>query len=146
MFNTEVGEAYVAPQSVSFTLEFTTPLTRTSLGPLPYDVFMLANVTALGNENHEIHLADVAPTLLMQAGLLGAEDDTSSALDNRYFKSVKNLPWGLHVPGDWKYPVETTKIVDAYLRFGAWAESGGRDYADWYRITAAISEEVLYNN
>jgi LruC domain-containing protein len=30
------------------------------------------------------------------------------------------------------YPIETVEIIDAYLHFAEWAQSGGVSYPDWY--------------
>ena len=144
LFNTDLENPHIQPVDLTFSLHFDeAPLSRTELGPLPFDVFVLADNTS--RENHEIHLPDVPPTPLLTQGLLGTADDGSDVAAKRYYKTKRNnLPWALHIPGDWKYPLERVSIVDAYSRFGAWAESGGREYRDWYVNEEYRNNELLY--
>jgi LruC domain-containing protein len=132
LLNTKLESPVVTPVTVAFSVEFAQPISRSSLSVLPFDVFLLADNSNVNNHDHEIHLADVPPTPLLQSGLLGTQNDTSDASKNRYYKTKNNLPWAIHVPGEWIYPIERVSIVDAYRRFGAWAESGGTLHADWY--------------
>ena len=46
--------------------------------------------------------------------------------------SENNLPWAIHLPSTFFYPVEKAPINQAYLKFGEWAESGGANYSNWY--------------
>ena len=135
---------YVKPKTVSFSIEFKQPVSRKTLGVLPFDVYLLANNSNPDDQNHEIHLPDFAPTPLLQPGLLGTHNDTSDASKNRYFKTKNNLPWALHIPGNWLYPIERVSIVDAYQRFGDWAESNGQSYQNWYMDEKYMDKEKLY--
>ena len=38
----------------------------------------------------------------------------------------------MEVPSSFQYPFETNDITKSYLKFGAWAESGGSQFTDWY--------------
>ena len=131
MFNTKIDGMIVNPETVSLSLEFPTAIPRQSLGATPYDVFALANNS--NEANKEIHLPDYAPTPMMAEGLIGTDADDSNPENGRYYKNKNNLPWAIHIPGDWMYPLERNTIVDGYAMFGAWAESNGTDYADWYQ-------------
>jgi LruC domain-containing protein len=132
LLNTSPDFPFVPPVTVAFSVEFASAINQETLGVLPFDVFALADNSNENNQDHEIHLADVAPTPLLQDGLLGTQNDTSDAKENRYYKTKNNLPWAIHLPGEWTYPLERIPIVDGYRLFGAWAESGGKLYADWY--------------
>ncbi|MBI9094256.1 MAG: LruC domain-containing protein [Sphaerochaeta sp.] len=121
------------PESVSFTLTFTDPIAKGALGKVPYDVFMLVdNAESDTDENkwgREVHLLGYGPTSKANPTFLAEAD----ALKNKdYYKSENNLPWAIHIPGDWDHTLEKKSIVDGYKNFGAWAESGGKSYPDWY--------------
>ncbi len=126
LFNTG-NNTELDPQSISFNLEFTSPISRDILGSVPYDVFMLVdNATGYGRE---VHFIGYVPTSLANQTFL----DEANTLENKeYYKSEHNLPWAIQIPGDWEYPLERKSIVDGYYYFGAWAESGGTRYPDWY--------------
>ncbi|HHI87924.1 MAG TPA: LruC domain-containing protein, partial [Candidatus Cloacimonetes bacterium] len=95
----------------------------------PYNPFIYVN----NNRQKEIHLPDYAPTSKM-AGTpyWGTADDDSDPGTDRYFKTSNNLPWAIHIAQLWDYPIELKQITWAYLKFAAWAESGGTVHTDWY--------------
>jgi LruC domain-containing protein len=133
MFNTKLEDPIVDPASVTFSVVFESAIARNALDDIPFDVYLLADNT--GNEvdnNIEVHLPDVAPTKWLMTGLMGTMNDDSKPSEDRYYKNQNNLPWALHVPGEWIYPIENRKITEGYNYFGAWAESGGLNYTDWY--------------
>ena len=132
LLNTNPEFPFVPPVTVAFSLEFTEPVSINTLGVIPFDVFLLSDNSNENNQDHEVHLADMAPTPLLQLGLLSTENDSSDESTGRYYKTKNNLPWAIHVPGEWTYPLERTPIVDGYRLFGAWAESGGALHSDWY--------------
>jgi LruC domain-containing protein len=129
--NTDPDLGEYATQSVSFTIDFAEPVDRENMGEVPYDVFMIVDTFEEGVER-EVHLPQYGPTDSCNLGLLNTEDDTYNAEEKRYYKAANNLPWALHIPGDWKYSIERESIADSYLHFGEWAESSGTEYTDWY--------------
>ena len=139
-FNTGTGQD-IEPESASFTIKFTNPISRDTLKAVPYDVFMLVDnaesdypdTTKYGRE---VHLTDYAPTPFANSSFFNTEQDTTEVSRKRYYKSATNLPWAIHVPGDWEYTLETKSIVEGYTYFGTWAESGGTRYPDWYQPKA----------
>lgn len=82
--------------------------------------------------NVEIHLPGYAPTDLMDNSLFGTFDDASNPVAGVYYVTTTNLPWAMFLVEPFHYPVEKAQITDAYNYFGAWAESGGTVYNDWY--------------
>jgi LruC domain-containing protein len=80
----------------------------------------------------EIHLADYVPTDLMDFSLFGTSDDRSNPSLGKYYKSSKNLPWGLHIPIVLDHMLEYNDITTGYLHFAEWAQSSGVSYPDWY--------------
>jgi len=128
--NTVESEPYVTPAELQFTYTLGTPLDVTGLSYLPpYNPFIYVN----NNRQKEIHLPDYAPTSKM-AGTpyWGTADDDSDPGTDRYFKTSNNLPWAIHIAQLWDYPIELKQITWAYLKFAAWAESGGTVHTDWY--------------
>ncbi len=136
LLNTNLAFPDVPPATVAFSLEFVQPIRLGTLGGLPFDVFMLADTS--NETSHEIHFSNIVPTPLMDFGRFAYREDIFSAnqiRDLRYYRTNNNLPWAIHIPGEWIHPLERVPIVDGYRYFGAWAESGGRLYADWYLDT-----------
>jgi LruC domain-containing protein len=133
LLNTNLSFTEVPPVTVAFSLEFVQPIERTTLGAVPFDVFLLADTS--NGTSHEIHLNDRPPTPLIYLGLLYDQEDGSYGSQGRFFRfysTKNNLPWAIHVPGEWIHPLERVPIVDSYRVFGAWAESGGVLQSDWY--------------
>ncbi|MXV17076.1 DUF4842 domain-containing protein [Hufsiella ginkgonis] len=53
-----------------------------------------------------------------------------------YYLSSDRFPWALDIPAaGFNYPCESVNINNAYLKFGAWVNSGGTAYSDWYSNT-----------
>ncbi len=137
------------PQSVSYTIELDAPIARNVLGSVPFDVFLLVDNAESDQKpekaNREVHLPHLPPTPLANPDFFNKDDDTTDVNTDRYYKSANNLPWAIHIPGSWDHPLERKSIADAYLYFGAWAESGGSKYADWYLAKPGYrNEKLLY--
>lgn len=142
MINTSIVEdppsSQVDPVSVTGRIYFTaeSAIKRSELGNLPFDIFLIQGGN--GSEDasgYEIHLPDYAPTDRMPEGQddkFGTSDDASAPEDGNYFKTKNNLPWALHMPESWDYPLEEVTIIEAYPRFGYWAHSKGTTDKDWY--------------
>jgi LruC domain-containing protein len=127
--NTEQQAPYVTPDTMHITLTFNHPVELGTLGNPPYNPFIFVN----GNRGREVHLVDHAPTDLADKSLLDTEEDDSKPSQGRYYKTKTNLPWGLNMIERFDYPVEKVQILDAYKHFGAWAESNGSQFTDWYK-------------
>ncbi|MEA1877001.1 MAG: LruC domain-containing protein [Bacteroidota bacterium] len=127
--NTNPDAAYVDP--VTITLLINLPAEKYSLADLNIDEF---NPFVIVNSirNREIHLPNHLPTNKVDHDLFYSSDDSSIPAINRYYKSQNNLPWALNIIGTYDYPIEKSKISQAYLFFTAWAVSSGKDYEDWY--------------
>lgn len=114
--------------TTSIFVHFTNPLPLATVGSAPFNPFLVKN----GTREVEIHLPDQVPTDLMNVSLFGTSDDRSVPGLGKYYKSENNLPWGIHIPVVLDHMLEYTEIVEGYLRFGAWVESSGALYPDWY--------------
>ncbi len=114
--------------TTSIFLHFTSPLPQATVGAAPFNPFIVKN----GNRAIEIHLPDNTPTDLIDPSLFGTGDDRSVPATGKYYKSVNNLPWAIHIPVVLDHMLEYTEIVKGYLHFAEWAESSGVSYPDWY--------------
>jgi LruC domain-containing protein len=114
---------------INFTL--TNPIPLSTFGLNEYNPFIWG--TTIGkNRGMEIHLPGKTPTALANNSLLGTGDDRTSITNGKYYLSETNLPWAIHIPVVFDYPTEKSDIVTAYLKFGAWAQSGGTVFGNWY--------------
>lgn len=143
--NTVETEPYVTPAELEFTYTLGTPLDVTTLTYLPpYNPFIYVN----DDRQKEIHLPDYAPTSKMTGSpYWGTADDDSHPATDRYFKTSNNLPWAIHIATSWDYPIEKIQITWAYLKFAAWAESGGTEHTNWYDIAVPgnVSTDNIYS-
>lgn len=140
--NTKIDGETATPASIRGTLYLKddSRITLSDLGDMPFDPFLLQQ----GNRDHEIHLADIAPsTDNGTKEWFGKDDDDSDPSRPKYYKTEKNLPWGLHIPIEWDYPLEGEQIVQAYTNFAEWAMTGGERKSDWYLDTADNREDSL---
>ena len=128
--NTEPTLPYVKPAPLNFSVTMSTPQKPEDLGSFPYNPFIIINQ----QRGVEIHLPNQPPTDLANPDLLGTGDDKSDPKNDKYYIS-DGLPWGLNLPISFDYPLEKKSILNAYLHFRDWAESGGTLYPDWYLPT-----------
>ena len=123
-FNTISGEPEGTSDTLNFTVNFTNPITFTQLNS--------ASIFAFKQRGEEIHKPDREPTDLADASIFGTGDDDSDPAQNRYYKTENNLPWALEISTEFDYPEEKQDIVDAYLNFANWAQTGGGSSRSWY--------------
>lgn len=126
--NTDPDYEYVDPVDVDITISFADPVAISSMTTPPFNPFIIADK----RRGYEIHLSDFAPTSLAETELFGQYDDDSDLAEERYYKTDKNLPWGIHIAEPFDYPIEKVEIIDAHLKFAEWAQSNGVEYPDWY--------------
>lgn len=114
-------------QTISLNITFNTPVAMDALGVAPYNTFIVVN----GDRVREVHLPDLEPT--SKGGDLGTQDDDSNAALNIFYKTSKNLPWGLNIFDAFTPPSEKTPITTRYPKFKTWANSNGADDKEWYK-------------
>lgn len=90
------------------------------------------SIFAFKERDEEIHLPDNAPTDLMDQSVFGQNDDDSDPASGRYFKTANNLPWAIQISESFDYPAEKVDILEAYLNFANWAQSGGSASTNWF--------------
>lgn len=91
-----------------------------------------ASYFAFKDRDEEIHMKDNRPTDKADASLFGTIDDATNPSANRYYSTANGLPWAIEVSDGFDYPAEQKDIVQAYLKFGNWAQSGGGSSSNWY--------------
>ncbi len=139
--NTEPDAPYVEPDTLQVHIAFTQPVDLQDLGNPPYNPFIFAN----GVRGVEIHLIDHTPTDLADQSLFGQDADNSDPANGRYYRTSRNLPWGINIIEHFDYPVEKVEITSAYLKFASWAESSGQTDYDWFKdISGYRNDENIY--
>jgi LruC domain-containing protein/uncharacterized repeat protein (TIGR01451 family) len=128
--NTDPTAPYVAPKTLEITITFK-PNTYSfnTLDISNFNPFLIVNKV----RGVEVHLPNYAPTSLANTSLFGTGDDNSKPSQNRYYKTVNNLPWAINIYEKFDYPIEKTDIIQAHLHFAEWATSGGTLYPNWYQ-------------
>ena len=69
-------------------------------------------------------------------------EDDSDPGTGRYYRTANNLPWGIHIMGEFDYPIELLEISTAHLHFIEWAESNGGVFQDWYLDKAGYRNDA----
>jgi LruC domain-containing protein len=110
-------------------IDFINPIDPNLMGTPPFNPFIFYS----NNRGREIHLPNQPPTSLVDDSYFGFDDDDSDAASGRYYKTVSNLPWAIHIIHNFRFPIEKQQVNKGYLKFNEWAESGGTLYNDWYK-------------
>ncbi len=137
--NTRTEQAYVTPPSITVTVNLATPQTLAAVGLPPYNPFIIVDK----ERGKEVHLPGYAPSTLVNNSYFGTEDDDSNLAAGKYYKSNNNLPWGMHLPVSFDYPVEKSPILKGHLVFDTWVVSGGFSYMDWYQDKPGYRETTF---
>lgn len=128
--NTTPGEPYITPDTIHINIDFKpNTYTYNDLDIADFNPFIFVNQ----DRTVEVHLPGYPPTALANMSLFGTGDDNSNPAAGRYYETKNNLPWAINLYDSFDYPVEKVAIVNAYLKFAAWATSGGSEYQDWYK-------------
>ncbi len=126
--NTEPGSPVITSDTIRLAVRFVSGIPPATLGDAPFNPFLISNK----RRGYEIHLPDKPPTSLADYALFNTGQDRSNVAMGRYYKSDNNLPWCLNIPAAFPIITEKTSILNAYLKFGEWVQSGGTLYPDWY--------------
>jgi len=135
--NTIEGEPFVAPQTISNKVTFTSPQQQSLVGLPPYNPFIFTDAT----RGNEVHLVNKMPTDLADNSKFGTMADATDVNAESTYKTESGLPWAIHISESFDYPKEYTPVNEAYLNFASWATSGGASNADWF--TDAIGNRDL---
>jgi LruC domain-containing protein len=136
--NTTPGEPYVTPDTIRINIKFKpNTYTYNQLDISGFNPFIFVNQ----DRSVEIHLPGYKPTALANKSLFGTGDDASNPATGKYYVTKNNLPWAINIYSSFDYPDEKVPIVNAYLKFAAWAESGGSSYPDWYKNISGYRDD-----
>jgi LruC domain-containing protein len=127
--NTERGQPIVEGTELLITITFSNPVDASLLGSAPFNPFIIVN----GDRGREVHLADQVPTDLVNSALFGSIHDDSNVASGRTYRTENNLPWGINIIHEFRYPEEKKPINTAYNFFNTWALGSGATYEDWYK-------------
>lgn len=122
MKNTIESEAKQSSRDFTYEITFNTPVAQTAVDPLSTNLNFFIIVGNNEIPRTEVHVAGYQPT-----------DKVLRVDTNGYVDSETGQSWGLLLPfTGFYYPIEYTKITDAYPDFASWAASGGQSYSTWY--------------
>lgn len=127
--NTYPDNPFVQPDTQKIQIQFNNPVSIANLGTPPYNPFIIIDQ----DRGKEVHLPNYKPTDLADPSILGTGHDDSNPSLNKYYVSEIYLPWAINLPESFEYPAEKEDITASHLMFGAWANSLGYSYMDWYR-------------
>jgi len=126
--NTVPDYAAEDPATISVSIILNNPVNILNFALPPYNPFIFVNK----ERGREVHLPGYPPTSLANANYFGTEDDDTNIAAGKYYKTVNNLPWGMHLPISFDYPIEKKAIIDGHLKFSQWVQSNGYSLMDWY--------------
>ena len=129
LINTVPEGTTQAPYDQELVITFVEPVERKGLGRPPYDAFIIRG----GDRDHEIHMAGFPPTEKANPATFNTKADASDAATGEWYVDANNLPWALHLPGEFQYPQEKTRIDEVYTNFIEWAVYGGHAADGWWR-------------
>lgn len=137
--NTELNSTRVLTVKMTLKVTFNTPQ-NLSLGlSAPYNPFLIVNK----KRGYEVHLPGYLPTEKANQTLFYTLNDGTSANKDVYYKTKNNLPFALHLPETFDYPIEKQAVINAYPKFFDWARSGGTLYKDWYQDKTGYRDNTV---
>ena len=128
IINTQPNAKTETADAINLSVSFGTPVSESSLGTPPYNVFLVVNQ----DRGREVHLAGQMPTSKASSLFFGTGDDKSNG-STIFYKNNSEFPWALDIPTTFQYPYENKRIDNTYLMYSKWATSQGSSYTDWYQ-------------
>ncbi len=126
--NTTVGSPYSIPDTIFFKMTMASPQNPASMGNPPYNPFLFINQ----DRAKEVHLPNMVPSGKADARYFMTSQDNTIPSKKRFYKTYRNLPWGILFLDQFDYPIEGAAIIDTYNFFAPWAQSSGTANTDWY--------------
>ena len=120
VINTRTDKSYLPAKDIVFSVTFNNPIDLSSVS-----LFDILNVFIINggyntSNRKEVHLRGYQPT----------EKSTDLSSGKNY--SSSDFVYAIRTPKSVKYPLEWTKISDAYSQFKTWVSSNGQSNPDWY--------------
>lgn len=135
-FNTTSTDAFVNPDTVKLSINFSKALSNSDLGAVPYNPFIYVG----GDRGKEVHLSGYEPTQLADTSYFNTYHDNTKPGQGIYYKTLTGLPYAVHVGTEYEYPLERKSIHKGYLKFTTWASSGGSLFKDWYMVKSGYRD------
>lgn len=135
--NTERGQPISTGNEITIVITFNNPIDASLIGSAPFNPFLIVD----GVRGREVHLADMAPTDLADPNFFNTIHDATDVANGIYYRNGNNLPWGINIIHEFRYPEENKAINAAYNYFNTWAQSGGSNYKDWYKDNSGYRNE-----
>ena len=140
--NTTTDVGHSASDTLNIRIEFNTPRELSELGEFPFNPFIYIR----DERGKEVHLINQPPTDLVDNAYFGTSADRTNFGTGEYYITEGNQPWALNVVGEFAHPLEKTDILDGYMYFDIWAQSGGVSRKDWHvDHTGYRDENFVYN-
>ncbi|MEM1055219.1 MAG: LruC domain-containing protein [Bacteroidota bacterium] len=127
--NTETDAPRVEPGRLTVRIELNVPVALDALALDALDLFLVVD----GERGREVHLPGRMPTDRADASLFGTSADATDPARGRAYVTAEGLPWALHLPEAFAYPLERAPLDAGHRQFVPWARSGGAVSPDWYR-------------
>lgn len=141
LINTEPDKTPVSPIDINMTVVLKQPVTRQELGAAPFNPFMFT-----GLRGKEVHLPGYQPTSRANAAFFGSADDATDPNAGIFYKTKTGLPYAINIPVSFTYPAERVPVNTGHLKFTQWAQSGGSQFADWYKnLNGYRATQKLYD-
>jgi LruC domain-containing protein len=151
--NVDPANPFATPVDLNITISFnTTAGEAITYSDLRINPYLIVNQ----ERGKEVHLANMRPTDKADRNLFGTGQDDSNigeglmksmVVETKYYKSKNNLPWAIVVPTEIPYPKTKVDFLQAYKKFGIWAESNGSEFENWYEDLSGYRDTTkLYSN
>ena len=152
-YRTEANCTNSNEMKFSVTIPFINAIDENTFPVAPYNPFIFAKeatyhgnlITQPGREL-EIHLKNKLPTSKASETFFGQGIDATNVSANETYQSNSGLPWALAIsPGsgeEWKHPLETIEILQAYPKFQIFSESNGASEATWFSLSNAENSKL----
>ncbi len=152
-YRTEESCTNANEMKFSVTVPFITPIAANQFPVAPYNPFIFAkNGTYRGEtiikpgRELEIHLKNKLPTSKANISFFNQADDVTDLSEGKTYQNASGLPWGLAIsPGsgqEWKHPLETVEILEAYPKFQIFVETNGASETTWFSLDKAVNTKL----
>ncbi len=126
--NTRESEANIATVTFNITIEFVNPIDGSQMDEAPFNPFIFSSYA----RDIEVHLSGKEPTSLADQSYFGTGNDDTTPGIGKYYQNTNNMPWAINVIHSFRYPLEKSRIDQAYNKFVDWGISNGTAFRDWY--------------
>lgn len=120
--NTRSATPDLVAASARFHIEFSTAVSPSDLGAVPYDLYFTIKHDS---GESDVHLPGFSG-FTDRPSWLPTESGSGSFMD------ANDYPWMIEVPTTWRFPLERVHVQDGYSQFSSWRSSKGATNKGWY--------------